>query len=196
MLCDGDFTHVRCSAHVLNLVVQAGLKVIEGSIEKVRDSVKYVRGIAARKCKFVDCIETFSLRCGKHVCQDIVTRLNSTYLMLDCPLAYHRAYSRLALVDFNFNTNPSQEEWARVETINKFLKPFYDITTLFSGSLYPTSNLYFHQVWKIQVHIEDAIRNTDDAISNMAKGMKEKFHKYWESYSMVLSFEVILDTRY
>ncbi|KAD4385738.1 hypothetical protein E3N88_25907 [Mikania micrantha] len=54
LVCDGDFTHVRCSAHVLNLIVQAGLKIIEGAIEKVRESVKYVRGSAARKrCKRV-----------------------------------------------------------------------------------------------------------------------------------------------
>ncbi|XP_076936183.1 zinc finger BED domain-containing protein RICESLEEPER 2-like [Bidens hawaiensis] len=196
LVCDGDYTHVRCSAHVLNLVVQAGIKVIEGAIEKVRDSVKYVKGSAARKCKFAECIELLSLRCGKHVRQDIVTRWNSTYLMLDCALAYRRAYSQLALVDSNFKSNPSEEEWERVEVITKFLKPFYDITTLFSGSLYPTSNLYFHQVWKIQLHIEEAIRNTDDVISNMEKDMKKKFDKYWESYSMVLSFAAILDPRY
>ena len=57
LVCDGDFIHVRCGAHVLNLIVQAGLKAIEGAIEKVRDSVKYVRGSGARKFKFAEIIQ-------------------------------------------------------------------------------------------------------------------------------------------
>ncbi|KAJ0667094.1 putative transcription factor/ chromatin remodeling BED-type(Zn) family [Helianthus annuus] len=117
LVCDGYFTHVRCSAHVLNLIVQAGLKVIEGAIEKVRESVKYVRASAARKYKFAECIQILSLQCGKHVRQDIVTSWNSTYLMLDCALVYRRAYTRLALVDSSFQTSLSEGEWVRVEII-------------------------------------------------------------------------------
>ncbi|XP_022017274.1 zinc finger BED domain-containing protein RICESLEEPER 2 [Helianthus annuus] len=196
LVCDGDFTHVRCSAHVLNLIVQEGLKVIEGAIEKVRESVKFVRGSGARKYKFAECIHHLSLQCGKYVRQDIVTRWNSAYLMLDSALAYRKAYARLALVDSSYKSFPTEKEWARVETITELLKPFYNITTLFSGSSYPTSNLYFHNVWRIQMRIEDAINNTDNVISGMAKEMKKKFDKYWENYSMVLSFAVVLDPRY
>ena len=35
----GKFFHMRCCAHILNIIVKDGLEVIEGSIEKVRDSV-------------------------------------------------------------------------------------------------------------------------------------------------------------
>ncbi|KAJ0508003.1 putative HAT dimerization domain, ribonuclease H-like superfamily, hAT-like transposase, RNase-H [Helianthus annuus] len=196
LLCDGDFTHVRCCAHVLNLIVQGGLKVIEGAIEKVRESVKYVRGSSDRKYKFAECIHQLSLKCGKKVHQDIVIRWNSTYLMLDSALAYRNAYERLALVDSRYKTFPSEQEWTRVETITKFLKPFYNITTLFSGNSYPTSNLYFYNVWKIQKCIEDQMDNVDKVISDMAKEMKKKFDKYWENYSMILSFAVVLDPRY
>ncbi|KAM0062415.1 putative HAT dimerization domain, ribonuclease H-like superfamily, hAT-like transposase, RNase-H [Helianthus debilis subsp. tardiflorus] len=116
--------------------------------------------------------------------------------MLDCALAYRRAYTWLALVDSVFKTSPSEEEWARVEIITRLLKPFYEITTLFSGSSYPTSNLYFHHVWRIQLYIEEEMCNADQVISDMAKDMKEKFDKYWKNYSMILSFAVILDPRY
>lgn len=51
-----------------------GLKVIEGAIEKVRESVKYVRGSFARKFKFGECIASLKLKCGRHMRQDIVTR--------------------------------------------------------------------------------------------------------------------------
>ena len=41
--CNGNFFHLRCYAHILNLVVQDELKEIDKSIEKIRDSVKYVK---------------------------------------------------------------------------------------------------------------------------------------------------------
>nr|XP_043633091.1 zinc finger BED domain-containing protein RICESLEEPER 2-like [Erigeron canadensis] len=135
LVCDGDFTHIRCGVHI-----------IEGAIEKVHDSVKYVRGSGARKFKFVETIQQLNLQCGRQIYQDVPTRWNSTYLMLDCAIAYRSAYDALELVDPYYLTCPSMEEWERIKVITKFLKPFYEITTLFSGSFYPTSNLYFHQV--------------------------------------------------
>ncbi|GJX12199.1 zinc finger BED domain-containing protein RICESLEEPER 2-like protein [Tanacetum coccineum] len=196
LVCDGKFMHVRCGAHVLNLIVQAGLKVIEGSIGKVRESVKYVRGSNARKTSFAECIAQLHLQCGRLVCQDVVTRWNSTYMMLDCALVYQNAYARLDLVDDNYTCCPTQDEWTRIREITKFLKPFYEITTLFSGNSYPTSNLYFYKVYKIQSNIEEAIRNSDTVISDMGKDMKKKFDKYWNDYCKVLCFAVIMDPRY
>ncbi|XP_071712401.1 zinc finger BED domain-containing protein RICESLEEPER 3-like [Rutidosis leptorrhynchoides] len=196
LLCKGDFMNICCGAHVLNLIVQSALEVIQSAIEKVRKSVKYVRGSETRKTRFAECIKHLSLQCGRHVRQDIVTRWNSTFLMLDCALVYQRAYERLQSVDNDFKTCPTQAEWTRIETIKKFLEPFYVMTTLFSRSHYPTSNLYFHNVWRIQRHIQKEMKNSDPIISKMAHEMKVKFDKYWESYSKVLSFAVILDPRY
>jgi hypothetical protein len=42
-LCEGKFFHIRCCAHILNLIVQDGLKKIDSALQKIRDSVKYVR---------------------------------------------------------------------------------------------------------------------------------------------------------
>ena len=35
LLCDNIFLHVRCGAHILNLIVQEGLKVIDDSVIKI-----------------------------------------------------------------------------------------------------------------------------------------------------------------
>ncbi|GJY76854.1 zinc finger BED domain-containing protein RICESLEEPER 2-like protein [Tanacetum coccineum] len=196
LVCNGEFIHVRCCAHVLNLIVQSGLKVIEESIKTVRESVKFVRGSAARKIKFLECVARLKLQCGKNVRQDVVTRWNYTYLMLDCALAYRRAFVLLGKLDKTFKTCPTPDEWTRIEAIAMFLKPFYDITKLFSGTLYSTSNLYFHNVYKIQKAIQRHMLNPDRIISGMARDMKTKFDKYWETYTMVLSFGAILDPRY
>ncbi|KAL8134704.1 hypothetical protein AgCh_009650 [Apium graveolens] len=77
-----------------------------------------------------------------------------------------------------------------------FIKPFYDITVLFSGSQYPTSNLYFHGMYKIQSLISTKMQDESSILYETAFEMNEKFRKYWENYSLILSFAVILDPRY
>ena len=119
LLCDGNFFHIRCSAHILNLIVQEGLKVTDEAIHNVRESVKYVRGSEARKIKFAECMNQLSLSSCRSIRQDVPTRWNSTYLMLECALIHRYAFSQLQLIDPNFKTCPSNEEWERVERITK-----------------------------------------------------------------------------
>nr|GLL33406.1 zinc finger BED domain-containing protein RICESLEEPER 2-like [Ipomoea trifida] len=56
LLCDGEFFHIRCSAHILNLIVQEGLKVVTSALHKIRESVKYVKGSEGRMKKFEEYI--------------------------------------------------------------------------------------------------------------------------------------------
>ena len=44
LLCDGEFFHVRCSAYILTLIAQEGLKVASNSLFAIRESVKHVKG--------------------------------------------------------------------------------------------------------------------------------------------------------
>ena len=53
----GEFIHMSCYAHILNLMVQSGSKSIHGSIAKVWNVVPYVRAPPARFEKFQQCID-------------------------------------------------------------------------------------------------------------------------------------------
>jgi hypothetical protein len=41
MLLKGKWLHMRCCAHILNLIVKDGLTVIETAVAHIRDSVAY-----------------------------------------------------------------------------------------------------------------------------------------------------------
>ena len=127
---------------------------------------------------------------------DVITRWNSTFLMLESAIVYRRAFSSLAFEDRSYLYCPTNEEWERGQKMCDFLRPFFQITELISGSSYPIANLYFMQVWKIECLLLQNLRNEDELIRTMAIEMKTKFDKYWSDYSIVLSFGCILDPRF
>ncbi|XP_039687383.1 zinc finger BED domain-containing protein DAYSLEEPER-like [Medicago truncatula] len=75
----------------------------------------------------------------------------------------------------------------------EILKPFFTITNLISGSSYPTSNLYFGEIWKIECLIRSYLTSEDLLIQKMAESMKVKFDKYWSDYNVVLAVGAVLD---
>lgn len=95
-----------------------------------------------------------------------------------------------------YRTVQTSEEWIQIEKISKFLKVFYDVTNIFSGTKYPTSNLYFHGVWKIQIHLRKEVESTDWYMSGVVQQMQRKFDKYWAEYSPILAMAIVFDPRY
>lgn len=97
----GYFLHMRCAAHILNLVVKDGLDDVNLSIKKIRTIVKYVRSSPARLQKFKACIEEEKIESKSLVSMDVDTRWNSTFLMLESALKFKKAFSNLLLKDSN-----------------------------------------------------------------------------------------------
>ncbi|CAN1280512.1 Putative AC transposase [Linum perenne] len=148
-VCDGQFLHVRCVAHIINLVVSDGLGEISTSVRKIRETVRYVKQSPARLQKFYDFVAVEDRESKKSLCLDVPTRWNSTFLMLQAAEKYETAFEMYALSDRQFRIDliskgvPDEDDWNDARRIMGFLKCFYDFTLKVSGSSYVTSNLFF-----------------------------------------------------
>ncbi|KAL6545342.1 hypothetical protein OROGR_009216 [Orobanche gracilis] len=61
LLLGGDLFHVRCCAHILNLLVQDGLIKIKDISDVIRDAVDYINRTDARRLEFAKAVEQASL---------------------------------------------------------------------------------------------------------------------------------------
>ncbi|XP_042032433.1 zinc finger BED domain-containing protein RICESLEEPER 2-like [Salvia splendens] len=145
--------------------------------------------------KFKECARKVDIESTTSLCMDVPTCWNFTYLMLVGGIKYRRVFCMLECDDLAYKHCPTEEEWERGKVMSEFLEPFYEITNLFSGSSYPTSNLYFMEVWNIAQLLEMNSRSHDEVVRSMSLLMKSKFEKYWEDYSDIPLMGAVFDPR-
>ncbi|XP_031120336.1 zinc finger BED domain-containing protein RICESLEEPER 2-like [Ipomoea triloba] len=170
-ILEGKFIHMRCVAHIINLVVTEGLKEVNESIARVRSAVRwnstYLMLDAAQK--FERAFERFE--------------------EID-----HNYRHELVLND----GTPDQDDWENIRKMSKFLQRFYDFTLKISSTTYVTCNAYFPKICELYCTLRDWIRSSDPQFSAMVKRMKEKFDKYWgnvEKMNTLLYVATVLDPR-
>jgi len=66
--------HVRCCAHIVNLIICARLKDIDDSVIKIRNAVRFVRSSPSKQLVFNQCADRLKIGSKKSVCLDVATR--------------------------------------------------------------------------------------------------------------------------
>ncbi|XP_075091915.1 zinc finger BED domain-containing protein RICESLEEPER 2-like [Nicotiana tabacum] len=195
LLLMGRMLHVRCAAHILNLIVQEGLKVIQDSINNVHDSVLYWIGSSGRIERLEEAARLLHISCNKKLKYDCPTRWNLTYLMLRTSLEYKDVFMKLSLNDLSYRCFPTEGQWSAAKEVCDTLKLFYHITEEFSRTQYPTSTQYFSKVCDIKLELEALVKSLNPLISSMASAILLKFKKYWDEVHILMGVTAIFDPR-
>ncbi|XP_057744911.1 zinc finger BED domain-containing protein RICESLEEPER 2-like [Arachis stenosperma] len=194
IILNGEFIHMRCCAHIINLIVKEGLKDIDESILRIRSAVKYVRSSPSRASRFQKCVELEKIQYKGFPCIDVETRWNSTYQMLEVALKHRKAFELLAMKDNTYIGEmnggkgrgvPSDLDWEYAESIVPFLQVFSDATICVSGTLYVTSDMYMKEVFAIGQFICHFCDSIDFSTMSMAEKMRVKYEKYWGNPNLV-----------
>ncbi|KAH9657272.1 BED-type domain-containing protein [Citrus sinensis] len=117
-------------------------------------------------------------------------------LRFDLALMYKSVFSRLQQRESQYKSLPSDSECDLAATMVEHLKSFYMLTEMFSGTKYPTANLFFPLICKMKMSINGWRTSDNLAIRIMADKMVDKFEKYWNEIHPMLVVAVVLDPRY
>ena len=196
LLLNGDMFHMRCSAHILNLIVRDGLDVISDSVERIRSSVSYWTSSPKREEKFFETVNQLEIESTKKLVLDCKTRWNSTYLMIRSALMYKTVFPHLKHKDSHYKNVPTEDDWVLAKEISDKLDVFYQATEEFSGTKYPTSNNFLPTVCDIRDAISEWSTSTFEQIKLMASSMAHKFDSYWSTFHGIMVVATILDPRY
>ncbi|XP_071924939.1 zinc finger BED domain-containing protein RICESLEEPER 2-like [Coffea arabica] len=191
LICDGKLFHVRCCAHILNLVVQDGISEIVDITKAIRDSVEFVNRSEGRALMFAEIAQQLHIP-GKKLLYDCKTRWNATFEMLNCAIKFKDVFPRFQDREQSYNFCPSAEDWEKAEKVCSVLEKFWECTHIISGSDYPTSNLFLQELVKIKKVLDARVNDEDPFIRAMVRRMKTKFDKYWEASHNISTIRRVL----
>ena len=136
--------------------------------------------------KFQECVEHEKIKDKCLLSLNVPTMWNSTYLKLDYALKFVRAFDRLEEGDGHYKLYfyevdgngkkpigpPNYLDWENVKTFVKFLGIVF-------GSLFVTSNTYFHELISIEDQLQQLCSvDGDPLLRSMAVEMEKKYDKY------------------
>ena len=205
-----EYMHMRCCAHILNLIVGEGLKEIDASVAKVREAVRYVKSSPNRSQTFRSFMERLGMESKSLLSLDVPTRWNSTYIMLETAEKFEKVFLRMDFEDDGYSSyfrtkedsgglgSPCMTDFQNCRAFVTFLRLFYNATKKFSGSLYVTSNAFYDEIFVIQESISNLVKSQNTLLKSTATNMQTKFEKYWgegEKINPLLYVAVVFDPR-
>ncbi|VFQ67388.1 unnamed protein product [Cuscuta campestris] len=195
-ILDGQLLVGNCLARTLSSIAADALTFAQDVVKKVRDSVKYVKTSESNEERFLDLKQQLQVPTTKNLSLDDRTQWNTTFEMLAAAFELKEVFLCLDKSDPDYTGSPSAEDWKLIETLQYYLKILFNTASLLAGPRIPTSNVFFHEAWKIQLELARASVSEDPFVYGLTKLMQEKFDRYWTSCYLILSIAVIVDPRF
>jgi len=196
-----DFNVIRCGAHTIALVVNAGLTKFKSIVDKVRAFVVEIRKSPKKEQELSTLAQNQNIKYKKLI-RDVKTRWNSTYSMLEAFLENKAIINAIVSLNNNFEgLSLSENEWKEIRLFCDFLKPFFEFTVEMSGSEYPTLGMLLlfldYLLDHLNANIEDKESQIPTWIKDIAKAMKQKFDALINNLDNTASYlTLLLDPRY
>nr|KAJ0207108.1 hypothetical protein LSAT_V11C500290930 [Lactuca sativa] len=103
---EGKHFHMRCMAHIINLIVRDGINKNDESVKCLQDAVRYIRKSTQRIALF----KKRRVESTKFLCNDCPTRWNSTYDLLKITMDLEKAFYEYEM-EFHWLIVPLHEMW-------------------------------------------------------------------------------------
>ncbi|KAD7476966.1 hypothetical protein E3N88_00102 [Mikania micrantha] len=148
LLRNGMYLYVRCLAHIINLIVQDGLKAQSQVVDCIREAVIHIRVSPKRLTDFKACVVDSKLKTKASLILDCKTRWNSTYDMLERAIFLEKGYS----------------DWLVAKSLAKLLEVFKTKTVEVSCSTYAVSHRVCAEINDVRGSLIELEKENNDLI--------------------------------
>lgn len=180
----GELYNIACVDDVLNSIVAKGQPMLYHVGDMLERFIHVRASSALTRQQLLEVVNHVGLKCPHEDAK-----------------WWHKIYFRLEVILHFKKVFPSEEvlsaeEMKIVEPICKILRVLYRVIEVISGSVCPTANMYFHEVWKVRTILQEESSAEHTDVASMVGEMKEAFNDYWQNSYLWLSVPVVLDPRF
>ncbi|XP_048596507.1 zinc finger BED domain-containing protein RICESLEEPER 2-like [Brassica napus] len=176
---------------------------VNDSVTAIRNAISYVRSGTNRQRAFELKVDSGRMKRGS-LPLDVVTRWNSTYLMLQRALIYKTAFDKMGFEDKPYNDHfmeldkgkkrlgpPVSEDWRAVGRLERFLIIFYNSTLVVSASTTLCAHKCYGEIVNIASNLKLLCNSYDTDLKVKAEDMLMKFDKYWDGLKNINKILVV-----
>lgn len=172
------------------------VRKVSAIVNEFRRYAKSIKHSVVARAKLATCIGNDSEKVG--IILDVKTRWNSVFEMLQCILAKKEGVNKFLSRERDSLSRPKQRElpvldetkWATIQGLVLLLKPFYSVTKLVSGCMYPT---FVHVLPQLRL-IKRTFSNPDMFNINDEDNLSTPAKLFLNSYRSAPGFGNIVQT--